>query len=290
LEQGIAVLTKTGLLTKVSSHRDSNLISSVGFSPSGNNAAIVTGSGQVEIYDFLQSYTNEIELFKQDEASCMVWQSDNELVVGDSSGSIRFWDRRNKKAIKLDGFHDDRICGLSRSIDEVYIASGGNGSIVNVWDTRKLEKPLWTLRKHTSAVKAISWCPWAPSILATGGGIDDGMLHFHNTNTGVFVKSFDTGSQICDVVWSKHYKELITAQTSDDSQLVLWKYPSGEKAETLPGHSHRALNLAQSPDGETIASIGDDESLKFWNCFKAERGQKPLKFEKPPSFPLPTIR
>jgi cell division cycle protein 20 (cofactor of APC complex) len=277
-------------LTKVCSNRESQLISSVAFSPGGNICGIATASGQIRIYDFAQSYTRQIQLLNQGELSCLVWQNDNSLITGDTLGELRFWDRRNAKHRPVSGFHQDRVCGLSCSLDDNYVASGGNGAIVNVWDMRKLEKPVWVLKKHSSAVKAISWCPWAPSVLATGGGIDDGMLHFHNTSSGEYLKSFDTGSQICDVVWSKHYKELLTAQSSDNSQLVIWKYPTGEKVTTLSGHTHRALSLAQSPDGETVASIGDDESLKFWKCFTAEAGQKPLRHERETPFPSLTIR
>lgn len=277
-------------MTKVCEGREDNDISSVGFSPGGNLAAVATVNGQIRIYDFAQSYNREIQTFRQDELSCMTFQSENGIISGDSQGSLRLWDRRNGKFHQLDNFHQDRVCGLSRSLDDNYICSGGNEGTVNVWDMRKFDKPVWIFKEHSSAVKAISWCPWSPTILATGGGLDDGMVHFHNTNSGILLKSFSTDSQICDLVWSKHYKELLTAQASETNQLVLWKYPSGEKINSLPGHAHRALNLALSPDGQTVASIGDDESLKFWKCFTAEPGQKMLKYEKMLSTPSLTIR
>ena len=36
------------------------------------------------------------------------------------------------------------------------------------------------LKNHheNSAAKALAWCPWSPSILASGGGKDDGKILF----------------------------------------------------------------------------------------------------------------
>lgn len=82
--------------------------------------------------------------------------------------------------------HQDKVCGLSQGIDPCLFASGGNEGIVNVWDERKLDKPVWVIESHTSAVRAIAWCPWSPHILATGGGLDDESIQFHNTDTGTW--------------------------------------------------------------------------------------------------------
>lgn len=101
-----------------------------------------------------------------------------------------------------------------------------------------------------------------------------GLFLIHNI--GNLLRSIQTGSQVCDILWSRHYKELVSAQNDASNQLVIWKYPTLDKFTTLPGHSQRPMHLALSPDGQTIASLGDDESLKFWKCFATTPGQKPL--------------
>jgi cell division cycle protein 20 (cofactor of APC complex) len=57
----------------------------------------------------------------------------------------------------------------------------------------------------------------------------------------------------------------------------MWRYPSLEKIISLPGHALRPMHLALSPDGQTVASLGDDESLKFWKCFPFQKGRKGTK-------------
>ena len=45
-----------------------------------------------------------------------------------------------------------------------------------------------------AAVRAIKWCPWDSSLLASGGGSGDMRLLIHNTDWGTLVKSISTMS------------------------------------------------------------------------------------------------
>lgn len=45
-------------------------------------------------------------------------------------------------------------------------------------------------------MKAVSWCPWQPHVLASGGGTADRCIRFWNCNTGVLLNTVDTKSQV----------------------------------------------------------------------------------------------
>lgn len=62
---------------------------------------------------------------------------------------------------------------------------------------------------HLAAVKAIAWSPHQHGLLASGGGTADRCLRFWNTLTGQALQSTDTGSQVCNLAWSKHANELV---------------------------------------------------------------------------------
>jgi cell division cycle protein 20 (cofactor of APC complex) len=81
------------------------------------------------------------------------------------------------------------------------------------------------------------------------------------------LKAVDTGSQVCALQWSDHYKELVSSHGFSDNQLCLWKYPSVTKVREFRGHSSRVLHMAKSPDGSTIVSASADETLRFWDIF-----------------------
>ncbi len=129
------------------------------------------------------------------------------------------------------------------------------------------ENPIYTFSEHQAAVRALAWCPWQPTTLATGGGTADRCIKFWNVNSGTCLNSIDTKSQVCSLLFSTNYKELISAHGYANNQLTIWKYPSMTKQIDLTGHTQRVLQLAMSPDGSTVMSAGADETLRLWKCF-----------------------
>ncbi|KDR16513.1 fizzy-related protein homolog [Zootermopsis nevadensis] len=87
----------------------------------------------------------------------------------------------------------------------------------------------------------------------------------------------DTGSQVCNLAWSKHSSELVSTHGYSQNQILVWKYPSLTQVANLTGHSYRVLYLAMSPDGEAIVTGAGDETLRFWNVFSKARSQKENK-------------
>ena len=88
------------------------------------------------------------------------------------------------------------------------------------------------------------------------------------------MQSVDTGSQVCNLAWSKHSSELVSTHGYSQNQILVWKYPSLVQVAKLTGHHYRVLYLAMSPDGEAIVTGAGDETLRFWNVFSKARSQK----------------
>jgi len=80
--------------------------------------------------------------------------------------------------------------------------------------------------------------------------------------------------QVCAILWSPHYRELVSGHGYSQNQLTIWKYPSMTRIADLTGHTARILALAMSPDGSTVASAAADESLRFWKCFEVDKTHK----------------
>ena len=74
-------------------------------------------------------------------------------------------------------------------------------------------------------------------------------------------------AQVCQLQWSRHEREILSAHGFSQNQLCLWKYPSMVKMGELSGHTSRVLHLTQSPDGTTVVSGAADETLRFWRIF-----------------------
>lgn len=77
----------------------------------------------------------------------------------------------------------------------------------------------------------------------------------------------DTGSQVCNIAWSKNSAEIVSTHGYSQNQINIWKYPGMTQIATLTGHTYRVLYLAMSPDGQNIVTGAGDETLRFWNVF-----------------------
>lgn len=78
-----------------------------------------------------------------------------------------------------------------------------------VWNHSSLS-PVQQYTEHLAAVKAIAWSPHQHGLLASGGGTADRCIRFWNTLTGQPLQCIDTGSQVCNLAWSKHANELVS--------------------------------------------------------------------------------
>ena len=103
--------------------------------------------------------------------------------------------------------------------------------------------------------------------MASGGGTADRCIRFRNTLTQSNVGCIDTGSQVCNIAWSKNVNELVSTHGYSQNQIVIWSYPNLSTIATLTGHTMRVLYLSVSPDGTTIVTGAGDHTLRFWNVF-----------------------
>jgi len=168
--------------------------------------------------------------------------------------------------------HKQEVCGLKWNCEDGQLASGGNDNRLLVWD-KLSTTPLYKFTDHTAAVKAISWSPHQRGTLASGGGTADRKIKFWNTlvGNGNMIQEIDTGSQVCNLAWSKNSNEIVSTHGYSQNQIVVWKYPSMQQVVSLTGHTYRVLYLAMSPDGSVIVTGAGDETLRFWNCFGKEK-------------------
>lgn len=174
--------------------------------------------------------------------------------------------------------HTQEVCGLAWSPEGTVLASGGNDNLLCLWDPSSAVRtaaPRAVLSQHRAAVKAISWCPWQRSLLATGGGTADQTIKTWNAASDTMLSSTDTGSQVCALLWNSHERELLSSHGFSKNELVLWSYPTMTKKRELTGHTARVLHLAGGPDGSTVCSAGADETLRFWRVFgESKKGKE----------------
>jgi len=233
-----------------------------------------TSKGQVQIWDVeRQKAIHSVRLHEQ-RVGALAWN--NHLITSGSRDRFiaQFDIRVGKKSMRKFAGHRQEVCGLRWSPDRTYLASGGNDNKLLVWSVQNQDKPQQTYADHIAAVKAIAWSPHQHGLLASGGGTADRCIKFWNTHTQQPQSSIDTGSQVCNLAWSRHNNEVVSTHGYSQNQIIVWRYPSMTPIAKLIGHTFRVLFLAMSPDGEAVVTGAGDETLRFWNVFSKSRSSK----------------
>lgn len=252
---------------------EDDTVTSVSWIQKGTHIAIGTGKGLVQIWDAEKTRRLRTMTGHTARVGSLAWNT-HILTSGSRDRLIYHRDVRapDQWLKKLVG-HKQEVCGLKWNCDDGQLASGGNDNKLMVWD-KLSETPLWKFADHTAAVKAIAWSPHQRGLLASGGGTADRRIVFHDTVRGTVINEVDTGSQVCNIAWSKNSNEIVSTHGYSQNQIVVWKYPSMTQVASLTGHTYRVLYLAMSPDGRVVVTGAGDETLRFWNVFGRRPGAR----------------
>jgi hypothetical protein len=121
------------------------------------------------------------------------------------------------------------------------------------------EKHRWV---HGAAVKAIAFCPWQESLVATGGGSNDKCIHFFHTGSGAALASISVSAQVTSLIWSTTRREIAAtfgyAQPDHPVRIAVFSWPDCRQVAAIPwAGEHRALYAIPYPCGpEEIGSSG----------------------------------
>ncbi|XP_017889126.1 cell division cycle protein 20 homolog [Ceratina calcarata] len=269
----------TGTIEQLLELEGNDYVCSVAWIQEGPYLAVGTTVGNTELWDCSQTKRVRMMTGHAARVGSLAWNS-HILTSGCRAGQIVHHDvRQRDHLITAINAHTQEVCGLKWSPDGKYLASGGNDNMLQIWPLvlgqgYAQAQPLYSLNQHQAAVKALAWCPWQNNILASGGGTADRTIRFWNCNTGACLNTVDTKSQVCSLLWSTTYKEIVSGHGYAQNQLIIWKYPGMTKVAELTGHSSRVLHLAMSPDGTTVLSAGADETLRLWKCFQPDPHKK----------------
>ncbi|KAG8689609.1 ubiquitin-protein transferase activating protein, partial [Ceratobasidium sp. 423] len=288
----------------------------------GNALAVGETNGSLSLYDTTTKQHTSTLLPSSSSSSqiCALSWAGNLLAAG-LDGAAVLWDVRqssqppishstqpshsaaHRPISKLTTHGSHKVCGIKWREDGDMLATSGDDNVVCVWDMRSLKKPLiggtsgkvvWRKKGHCSAVKALAWCPWSPTILASGGGKSDGTVNFWSAQTGTLKHSLPLGSQITSIFFSPVCREIVTThgfrapsylpiansmeEPETANSILTHTYPSLTRLAHVPNlHGMRISHASLSPDGSRLMTGGTFEALVMWSVWgsperREERG------------------
>lgn len=221
------------------------------------------------------------------------------FVFGDESGATTVLGlKTTEKGYELHslaelGGHFQQICGMTSPRNGSEIAVGCNDNSCSIWDISCLQTFDWTQTavlslKHTlihnAAVKAMAYCPWSPSLLATGGGSHDRTIRFWHTGTGTLIKKIPVHAQVTSIFWSRFNRQFVATFGFSDpgtgSLISVFTFPQCElRVQVTSRAGLRFLSASQSANDGQVAVTSNDETVRFYEVWPVIAGAAP-KFPK----------
>ncbi|NXJ13428.1 CD20B protein, partial [Odontophorus gujanensis] len=219
-------------------------ISSLAWIKEGTCLAVGTSDGEVQLWDIEKKRRLRNMFGHLSVVGALSW---NHYILSSGSrlGFIHHHDVRvAQHHIGTLCQNKQGICSLKWSLTNQLLASGSSDGTLNIWPSdpgvNVQSQPLKTI-PHSSAVKAMNWCPWQSNILATGGGMKDGILRVWDINREKLLQSAATDSQICSLLWFPKTSELMTGQGLPGNQMKIWEHPALINSSELYGKCINSL-------------------------------------------------
>ncbi|MBD2435236.1 eIF2A-related protein [Nostoc sp. FACHB-110] len=230
-------------------------IQSVSFSPDGKMFAVSSWDGKITLH---QADKNIITL--SDNADAVTFSHNNQiLAIAKPDKTIKIWDIKNQKLIKVLSGHNERITSLSFSPDNKILAAGSADKTIKLWQISD-GKLLQTLTGHHDEVTSVIFSPNG-KFLASGSA--DNTVKLWQID-GKLIKNL-TGHGLAIAALQFTPDSKILASASWDNTIKLWHIPDSNLINTLSAHSDGVTSLSFTPNSQILASGSADHTIKLWN-------------------------
>ena len=257
-----------------------NAARSVAISRNGEYWAAGSWRGEMRVWQQGGQSLHLVWQAHTDTVSTLAFSPDERLLAtGSWDGTIKVWDLergtlsggqagpgeepgRLSHSLLWTSWQTDSIQSLAFAPDGRMLASGGDDTIVRLWDATSGTN-LQMLLGPPSPVYTVAWSPDG-SLLASGGF--DGRIRLwqmQGTQPAMCVQTLAGHTNwVLGLAFAPDSTQL--ASGSLDQTVKLWDVASGRVRQTLTGHTDRVRAVAWSPDGRTVASCGFDEMIWLW--------------------------
>jgi WD40 repeat protein/tetratricopeptide (TPR) repeat protein len=256
------------------------LICSIEFSSDGKKIATGGDDSSVRLWnvetgEFIKELKSCNDFIKS-----ITYHPDGKIMATASHSEIRLWDITNINGMQRLKGHAGRVTSVGYSPDGRIIVTGSDDKIVRLWcvETGNLKKEL---KGHSGWVTSVGYSPDGRTIVT---GSYDNTTRLWCAETGELKREIRGHDDIVASVAYNPTGEII-ATGSWDSSVRLWNVETGEFIKELKGYagwgdrlkyffcgyylkrtSYKGAvsSVVYSPDGETMATGGNDYTFKLW--------------------------
>jgi WD40 repeat protein len=202
------------------------------------------------------------------------------LASGSSDKNIKIWEVETGREIRT-FVANDMVDSVTFSRDGRSLLSLESKGVAKLWDV-KTGKEIRTLRDGGKSLVAgaVALSPDG-AFLAAACSEDSHTIRLLDVKTGRRIKTF-TGhtSGVNTIAFSPDGKYLASGsettkldKAQKDNTVRLWNVKSGKEIHRFAGHTEGVSKVVFSPDGKSVASIGEDRNIFFWDTKKGKKAR-----------------